>query len=216
MSEQNLAEMRVGDTTVDGNTITGQETIDGPNGSTATLTTVEAPRNDNMLTEDEIEDIAASIHVVFDEPRLADLLITKLMANKRFHEMMVPMVGGMIQRIIKMHESVANNNIVVDFIASVQSDGSTDEIKVEFSNINGEVKIQRVSHLDQVWVGEEELATRLVPQAIESIRQQAISMSLEFTDLNTIYGKLFAKTKEETTAADVANLADEPATELAE
>lgn len=215
MSEQNLAEMQVGDTTAEGNTVTNQETIEGPNGSAATITTVEAPRNDNMLTEDAIEDIAASIHVVFDEPRLADLLITKLMANKRFHEMMVPMVGGMIQRIIKMHESVANNNIVVDFIASVQSDGSTDEIKVEFSNINGEVKIQRVTHLDQVWIGEEELAKRLVPQAIESIRQQALNMSLEFTDLNTIYGKLFAKTKEETTAADIANLADEPATDLA-
>lgn len=216
MSEQNLAKMNVGDTTADGSVITSQETVRDPNGGTATLTTIEAPRNDSMLTEDEIEDISASIHVVFDEPRLADLLITKLMANKRFHEMMVPMVGGMIQRIIKMHESVANNNIVVDFIASVQSDGSADEIKVEFSNVNGEVKLQRVSHMDQVWVGEEELGARLVPQAIESIRQQAATMSLEFTDLNTIYGKLFAKTKAETTEADVANLADEPATEIVE
>lgn len=216
MSEQNLAELQIGDTTVEGNTVVGQETVPTPNGGTATLTAVEAPRNDTMLTEEEIEDISASIHVVFDEPRLADLLITKLMANKRFHEMMVPMVGGMIQRIIKMHESVANNNIVVDFIASVQSSGSADEIKVEFSNVNGEVKIQRVTHQDKVWVGEEELANNLVPQAIESIRQQAITMSLEFTDLNTIYGKLFAKTKETTTAADVANLADEPVTDIVE
>ena len=66
MSEQNLAEMQVGDTTAEGNTVVNQEKVEGPNGSTATFTTVESPRNDNMLTEDEIEDIAASIHVVFD------------------------------------------------------------------------------------------------------------------------------------------------------
>lgn len=208
MSED-LQNVAVGETLANGGVVTAQEKVLDSNGNEATLTSVEFPSNENMLSEEDINDIATSIHAIFDEPRLAKVLVNKLFSCKQFHEAMVPLVGGMIQRIIQMHDAVANNNIVVDFKASVSSDSSGDELKVEFTKTsNGSVEFQRISVGDKVWIGEEEISRNLTPAALDAIRVSTFNLSLEFTDVTVVYGKLYAKEHTATTAKEITDLAD--------